>query len=108
VGPGSEFHGAILRRRSAEGKETVSSLESNRRFRLSGDSFLARYLDRFRTSEPKALDVYFDDPNSWTQALVGSQESEKLYNERRLLEDLGARLIIPLVSRDRVFGFILL
>ncbi|HLV00907.1 MAG TPA: SpoIIE family protein phosphatase [Acidobacteriota bacterium] len=108
LGPGSEFHCAILRRRSPEGKETVSSLESNRRFRLSGDSFLARYLDRFRTSEPKALDVYFDDPNSWTQALVGSQESEKLYNERRLLEDLGARLIIPLVSRDRVFGFILL
>lgn len=104
----SEFHCAILRSRSREGKESIASLDTNSRFRLSGDSFLARYLDRFRTSEPEALDVYFDDPNSWVQALVRNEESEKLYSERRLLEELGARLIVPLVSRDRVLGFILL
>lgn len=107
--PGSEFYCAILRTRSREGKESITGLESNSRFHLLGDSFLARYLDRFRELEPEALDVYFDDPNSWVQAVVVSQqESEKLYRERTLLEELGARLIVPLVSRDRVLGFILL
>ena len=72
--------------------------------RLPQDAFVPNYLERFVDEEPEALDVYLDDPRSWTQALA--RQPEQRHRERALLEQLHTRLLVPLIGRGRVLGFI--
>ncbi|HSR69174.1 MAG TPA: SpoIIE family protein phosphatase [Acidobacteriota bacterium] len=76
--------------------------------RLEHDAFIPRYLKRYLDEEPEALDVYLDDPRSWASALVKADSTDKLAQEKELVEQLNMRLIIPLTGRSRVMGFICL
>lgn len=72
-------------------------------------SFIGRQLAFMAQHEPETLEVYLDDPKSWTQALVSSPAvAEQAYQERLLLEKLKARLLVPLIAGQQVLGFLCL
>lgn len=74
---------------------------------LPEESVIARYLDRTAIADPDPQDVYFDDPRSWTGALVQADSpAGSRLPEKALLERLNTRLIVPLVTNDRLLGFL--
>jgi sigma-B regulation protein RsbU (phosphoserine phosphatase) len=76
---------------------------------LPEDSVTARAMEAVRPEDPEPLDVFLDDPRSWAGALARREEAgggEAL--DRRVLERLNARLLVPMATRDGVLGFALL
>lgn len=84
----------------------ISDAEGAVNLDLDSNSFIARYLEQVVSREPEAVDVYLDDPRSWTGSLVRADPSETRYRERLILERLNTRLIVPMAAHGRVFGFI--
>lgn len=75
-------------------------------FVLSETSFVSKYLAKTVSHEPEALEVYLDNPRSWVSALARVTPQDQIYRERKILEELNTRLIVPLTTGDRVLGFI--
>ena len=74
---------------------------------LPRDAFIPRYLERFVEDDSEALDVYLEDERSWARALaLADPSNDRLYSERQLVERINTRLIVPLVTRGNVLGFI--
>jgi sigma-B regulation protein RsbU (phosphoserine phosphatase) len=74
---------------------------------LPAGSFVASGLERAVGRGEAALDVYLDNPKSWVRPLARAQaESDRLYAERRLLERLHCRLLVPLVVENKILGFV--
>jgi sigma-B regulation protein RsbU (phosphoserine phosphatase) len=96
------------RSRSGQGSDRQSALQKYEELGLPSDAFISRYLERFAAEEePAALEVYLDDPKSWAHALATvDSHADRRQQERALLERLNTRLIVPLVTNDRVLGFI--
>lgn len=100
------FHCCALRLRSGR-HDVPYPIESGDEWALASDSFITRYLEKFSTDEPEALEVYLDDPKSWASMLARvDSRADGRYWERALLERLNTRLIVPLVTSDRLLGFI--
>lgn len=93
--------------RAASGRDTVVIPAPSESLRLPAHSFIARYLEGVPMREHSPADVYLDDPSSWTGVLARvDSKSDPRYQERLLLEELNTRLIVPLISNDRVLGFL--
>ncbi len=73
---------------------------------LADDAFIPSYLQQSAADGPEALEVYFDDPRSWAQALTQSDAGEERGREKDLLFQLNTRLIVPLLGRYGVLGFL--
>lgn len=97
--------------------QAFSVEEGGRTLSLPANAFIPRYLKRFIQEEPEPLDVFLEDPRSWANALVRSSPQDfdpanpeggpaRPFDERKLLESLRTRLIVPLVAKDAVLGFI--
>ena len=70
------------------------------------DGFVARYLDIIEAEEPQALEVYLDDPQSWTNILAPFDTAKnELFREKKIIQLLGTRLLVPLMTKDRMLGF---
>ncbi|MBX7223446.1 MAG: SpoIIE family protein phosphatase [Blastocatellia bacterium] len=56
----------------------------------------------------KPLDVYFDDPDSWTEQLNARSEDSYIacLSEKQILETLDSNLIVPLATKDGMMGFL--
>ena len=100
-----DCHG--LRVRSGHHDETWCNPDVYQDHRLQQDAFLSLHLEKIAADEPETLDVYVNDPKSWANALARvSSETDKRYQEKILLESLNARMIVPLMTNNRVLGFV--
>lgn len=75
---------------------------------LPKDALSAERLAKTTDGEPRPLEVYLDDPRSWASALAKSRAGDSHRVEGALLEALNARLLVPLVTKSRLLGFVLL
>ena len=74
---------------------------------LSGHGPTSRILKMFTMDESEPVDVYMDDPKSW--AYVFSDATSPIHPhwaERSLLEELNTHLLVRLVTKDFLLGFI--
>lgn len=72
---------------------------------LPENAVLARHLKDV-SAEPEAMEIFLDDPKSWSKSLVRvDPQTRSLQKERDLFERLNTRLIVPLVNNNRVLGF---
>ncbi len=72
---------------------------------LPADGLLARRFERGDVREVRALDLFFDDPRSWAHPI----KTDPAYAaERRVLTQLGAQIVVPLVTAGRLLGMLLL
>ena len=89
-----------------ESKDNVS-LPALKDLNLSEQGFLSRHLNSIAADEIEPIEVYLDDPKTWAGALVKWDESiDRKLKERELLERLNTKLILPLVTNNRVLGFL--
>ncbi len=72
--------------------------------RLGSDAFI---IERLHES-PQPLTVDFEDPQSWTRALVSSngQGQEARRRESQLLQQIRSALLLPIELKGRLLGFI--
>jgi sigma-B regulation protein RsbU (phosphoserine phosphatase) len=75
---------------------------------LPKDALSARQLAKAAEGEPQAVEVYQDDPRSWAHELTRVPEGDERRSEGSLLQALNARLLVPLVTKNRLLGFVLL
>lgn len=76
---------------------------------LDGDAVSLRKLWEGSAEEPRALEVYLDDPRSWTREILDrAGHDQRVAAEMSFLEALNVRLLIPLYSGERPAGFIAL
>ncbi|MEW6366785.1 MAG: SpoIIE family protein phosphatase [Acidobacteriota bacterium] len=74
---------------------------------LPQNALVVREVERLAAEEPRALEVWLDDPKSWARPLADAQPADQAeYQERRLLEILNTRLLVPLSTGTRLMGFI--
>jgi sigma-B regulation protein RsbU (phosphoserine phosphatase) len=105
--PSADYRSRCVRIRTGQTESSICAIHGEEGLRLSATSYLAQALDRFRFQEPVALEVYLDDPKSWLYALSKSSiAGEEIHQEKVLLESVNARLIVPLVTNNRVLGFL--
>jgi sigma-B regulation protein RsbU (phosphoserine phosphatase) len=73
---------------------------------LPDHSVTAKAVSAISPENPEPLDVYLDDPRSWAGGLVRREDpDDPAASERRLLERLNARLLVPLATREGILGF---
>ncbi|MBZ5536512.1 MAG: SpoIIE family protein phosphatase [Acidobacteriia bacterium] len=100
------YHCEWHRMRAGVHGGTSISLDKARQLTFASTGFVSRTLETMLGEEHEPLEVYFDDPNSWANALIkGRSAAGELYQERELLEQLNTRLIVPLVSNHHSLGF---
>jgi len=100
-----QCHG--LRVRSGHHDETWCDPDVYQGYQLQADAFLSQHLEKVAPDEPETMDVYRNDPKSWAHSLTRvNSESDKHYREKILFETLNARLIVPLMTNNRVLGFV--
>ncbi len=100
-----QCHG--LRVRSGHHDETWCDPDVYQGYQLQADAFLSQHLEKIAPDEPVTMDVYRNDPKSWAHSLTRvNSESDKHYREKILFETLNARLIVPLMTNNRVIGFV--
>ncbi|MBP7865281.1 MAG: SpoIIE family protein phosphatase [Acidobacteria bacterium] len=76
---------------------------------LDGGAVSLRKLWEGSAEEPKALEVYLDDPRSWTREILERAGHDPgVAAEMSFLEALNVRLLIPLYAGERPAGFIAL
>lgn len=95
-----------IRSRTGHRDEVWRGAEHYREWELPVDSFLASHLKDFVTEEVDTLDVYLNDPRSWASALAKLDPSDHRQREKDLVETLNIRLIVPLLSGEKLLGFI--
>lgn len=98
-------------RRTVQSKQTAgqsSSISVEEEMVLPQNSLISRYLEQTSRDEPEAIEVQVEDNlKSWTQALMRTDPlASRSQEEKRILEQLNSRLVIPLVTGDRILGFI--
>lgn len=87
----------------------VYSEERFFRFVLPPDSHVIRKLaEPIETGDdPKTLDVYLDDPRSWTRVLApGDAGGSARSAERECLETFNTRLLVPIAHHEQLIGFL--
>jgi sigma-B regulation protein RsbU (phosphoserine phosphatase) len=73
---------------------------------LPDQSVTARTLASQPPQNPEPLDVYLDDPRSWAGGLARREDPDGPGSlDRRVLERLNARLLVPLATRNGILGF---
>ncbi len=96
-----------FRSHSRDGNETLHTPETYARLAFLANAFIPRYLERAVAGEPATVEVWLDDPHWWTNTLSRmDMQKDALFQERRLLEQLHTRLIVPLSTTERLLGFI--
>ncbi len=108
---GDGFYAPAIQPPPASNRKAITAPESNpqEKLVLLEQSFIGRQLAFMAQHEPETLEVYLDDPKSWTQALVSNAAvAEQAYQERLLLEKLKARLLVPLIAGQQILGFLCL
>jgi phosphoserine phosphatase RsbU/P len=96
-----------FRSHSRDGNETLHTPETYARLAFPAKAFIPRYLERAVAGEPATVEVWQDDPHWWTNTLSRmDMQKDALFQERRLLEQLHTRLIVPLSTTERLLGFI--
>lgn len=95
-----------IQSRQSPGQPTSLSLEED--LILPQNALISRYLEQAPRDEPEAIEVRLDDSRkSWAQALMRmDQQAGRSQEEKRVLDQLNSRLIIPLATGDRILGFI--
>ena len=57
--------------------------------------------------EPRTVEIYWEDPDSWIQELtLADTSSDPKSRERSVLQRLNTQLIVPMVTNERLLGFI--
>ncbi len=58
-------------------------------------------------AEPRTVEIYWEDPDSWLQELsLADGSPDPKTRERGILQRLNTRLIVPMVTNERLLGFI--
>jgi sigma-B regulation protein RsbU (phosphoserine phosphatase) len=74
---------------------------------LTSNSLIAGYLKNVSGQEPEPIEVYLHDPRSWAHSLMRTDSrTEDLLREQQLVETLDMRLLIPMLRKGEVSGFI--
>jgi sigma-B regulation protein RsbU (phosphoserine phosphatase) len=102
-----DYHCNWRRLRTDSQPETVIQIAKDDRLTLPEGSLIATELEKIGVREHQPLEVYLDDPDSWAGALIRvNSPDDPRYQEKVVIERLNTRLIVPLVSGERVLGFI--
>ncbi|MBI2839174.1 MAG: SpoIIE family protein phosphatase [Acidobacteria bacterium] len=93
----------LLRRGDGDGP-AAGTIEADR-LSIGAEAVIPRHLESLPESEP--IEIYPEGPRSISTSLVrvGTQ-AEQMVQERRVIERLGARLILPLKTSDGLIGFV--
>src|SRR5262249_23147585 len=107
--PGTKESFRCHRRQMRSGTRVDPLLEAKHsEYVLSENSLVSKYLAKTVSHEPEALEVYLDNPRSWVSALARVTPQDQVYRERKILEELNTKLIVPLTTGYLVLGFIVL
>jgi len=73
---------------------------------LPAGGLVARKL-RETIAGPRAVEIYWDHPDSWIRELtLIDSPSDQRNRERSVLERLNTRLIVPMVTNEQLLGFL--
>lgn len=106
--PAAPFRCFRHRMRLEHQENTIYSHADFSAFVLARDSLIGRKLAEAvgPGDEPKALDVYLDDPRSWVQPIAAaSPDAPHIAAERELLTAFNTRLLVPIAQNERLIGF---
>jgi sigma-B regulation protein RsbU (phosphoserine phosphatase) len=100
---GSDFHCLSFKQRVEAAIQPFASPSSGLVLSFPGNGLVAAQLEKMKGAAPQAVEVLLDDADSWI--FTAAKPDWDADSERKVLEHLNARLLVPLVASNGVMGF---
>jgi len=99
------YHCEALRFRQEAHKGIIDCFQDYTDASIIDDGYITERLEEAMQVSPRALDVYPDDPESWTRRLTAKGITISNW-KNEIIFQLDSLLLVPLTLKDRIMGFI--